>query len=222
MSSERLTEIATLVNALTFGEMTELVSGVWQLRAGREIDECKLARMLHRWTVKTIAGEELVPAVAPEAAVSSIAELPAPAVPAASSAAAAVLAQLDRHPTAESTAPELAPAERVEATMAGAPSVSEFSAPSRYASWGFSIRRLKAITGKTDDELRTLATMNAVEFAEYQRKLAELPVAVATAPAPTAGLVEPTAEAPALALAPVGAARFARTVRELTELQAAE
>jgi hypothetical protein len=94
------------------------------------------------------------------------------------------------------------------------------------ASWSISIGRFKTITGLSADELEALATMSADEFEEARkggffklRRPEEPPID--EAPPSAVALAEPSAEAPAPVLAPVGAERFARTMQEFSEMTAA-
>jgi hypothetical protein len=51
---DRLTEIATLVRTLTYGEMMELAHAIWKIRPdGAEVDQYSLPMMLHLWSTSS-------------------------------------------------------------------------------------------------------------------------------------------------------------------------
>jgi hypothetical protein len=52
----RLDEIATLMRALTYGEMIELAEGLWSVNGqGSEISKDNLPGLLHRWSTSRTA-----------------------------------------------------------------------------------------------------------------------------------------------------------------------
>ena len=54
LSRNRLNEIATLMRALTFGEMIELAQAIWKIRPqGEEVDQFSLPMMLHLWSTSS-------------------------------------------------------------------------------------------------------------------------------------------------------------------------
>jgi hypothetical protein len=49
----RLDEIATLIRALTYGEMMDLTAALWKMRPeGKEVTEQELPGIWHRWSTK--------------------------------------------------------------------------------------------------------------------------------------------------------------------------
>ncbi len=54
ISRNRLNEIATLMRALTYGEMMELARAIWKIRPqDGEIDQYSLPMMLHMWATSS-------------------------------------------------------------------------------------------------------------------------------------------------------------------------
>ena len=54
LSRSRLNEIATLMRALTYGEMIELARAIWKIRPqGEEVDQYSLPMMLHLWSTSS-------------------------------------------------------------------------------------------------------------------------------------------------------------------------
>ena len=54
LSRNRLNEIATLMRALTYGEMIELAQAIWKIRPeGEEVDQYSLPMMLHLWSTSS-------------------------------------------------------------------------------------------------------------------------------------------------------------------------
>jgi hypothetical protein len=53
LNRNRLEEIATLVRALTYGEMMELAQAIWKIRPEGAIDLQSLPMMLHLWSTST-------------------------------------------------------------------------------------------------------------------------------------------------------------------------
>jgi len=54
ISRNRLHEIATLVRALTYGEMMELARAIWKIRPeDGEVDQYSLPMMLHMWATSS-------------------------------------------------------------------------------------------------------------------------------------------------------------------------
>jgi hypothetical protein len=50
LQRSRLDEIATLVRALTYGEMMELAHAIWTIRPEGVVDQQSLPMMLHLWS----------------------------------------------------------------------------------------------------------------------------------------------------------------------------
>jgi len=49
-----LNEIATLMRALTYGEMMELAQAIWKIRPeGENVDQDSLPMLLHRWSTSS-------------------------------------------------------------------------------------------------------------------------------------------------------------------------
>jgi hypothetical protein len=57
LSYNRLNEIATLVRALTYGEMMELAHAIWKIRPEGAVDQQSLPMMLHLWSTLPLAGD---------------------------------------------------------------------------------------------------------------------------------------------------------------------
>jgi hypothetical protein len=55
LSYNRLNEIATLMRALTYGEMMELAHAIWKIRPEGAVDEHSLPMMLHLWSMSPSA-----------------------------------------------------------------------------------------------------------------------------------------------------------------------
>lgn len=53
----RLQEIATLIRALTYGEMMRLAQDLWRTRPSGALDERSLPMMLHLWSNPTAGAE---------------------------------------------------------------------------------------------------------------------------------------------------------------------
>jgi hypothetical protein len=53
----RLDEIATLMRALTYGEMMELAQAIWKIRPDGTVDEQSLPMMLHLWSTAPAGGD---------------------------------------------------------------------------------------------------------------------------------------------------------------------
>jgi hypothetical protein len=54
LSRNRLSEIATLMRTLTYGEMMELAHAIWKIRPeGEEVDQYSLPMMLHLWSTSS-------------------------------------------------------------------------------------------------------------------------------------------------------------------------
>jgi hypothetical protein len=54
LGRNRLSEIATLVRTLTYGEMMELAHAIWKIRPeGEEVDQYSLPMMLHLWSTSS-------------------------------------------------------------------------------------------------------------------------------------------------------------------------
>ncbi len=51
LTRNRLNEIATLVRALTYGEMMDLAQAIWKIRPDGAIDQQSLPMMLHLWSM---------------------------------------------------------------------------------------------------------------------------------------------------------------------------
>jgi hypothetical protein len=85
--SERLNEIAALIDALTYGEMMRLVAEVLHAKSTRQFDESILAQALHAWAARVVAGENIelsaVPTEPSPDALQAIAALAAGPVPSA-------------------------------------------------------------------------------------------------------------------------------------------
>jgi hypothetical protein len=57
LTRNRLNEIATLVRALTYGEMMELAHAIWKIRPDGTVDQQSLPMMLHLWSTSSPDGE---------------------------------------------------------------------------------------------------------------------------------------------------------------------
>jgi hypothetical protein len=57
LSRNRLSEIATLVRSLTYGEMIEFARAIWKIRPEGAIDQNSLPTMLHLWSISGSDGE---------------------------------------------------------------------------------------------------------------------------------------------------------------------
>jgi hypothetical protein len=57
LSRNRLSEIATLVRSLTYGEMIEFARAIWKIRPEGAIDQNSLPTMLHLWSISGSGGE---------------------------------------------------------------------------------------------------------------------------------------------------------------------
>jgi hypothetical protein len=57
LNRNRLNEIATLVRALTYGEMMELAHAIWKIRPEGTVDQQSLPMMLHLWSTLPPDGE---------------------------------------------------------------------------------------------------------------------------------------------------------------------
>jgi len=53
----RLNEIATLMRALTYGEMMELAHAIWKIRPDGAVDQHSLPMMLHLWSTLPPPGD---------------------------------------------------------------------------------------------------------------------------------------------------------------------
>jgi len=54
LSRNPLDEIATMVRALTYGEMMELAQAIWKIRPeGEGVDQNSLPMLLHRWSTSS-------------------------------------------------------------------------------------------------------------------------------------------------------------------------
>ena len=54
LSRNPLNEIATMVRALTYGEMIELAQSIWKIRQeGEGVDQDSLPMLLHRWSTSS-------------------------------------------------------------------------------------------------------------------------------------------------------------------------
>jgi hypothetical protein len=53
LNRSRLDEIATLVRALTYGEMMELAQAIWKIRPEGAVDQQSLPMMLHLWSTSS-------------------------------------------------------------------------------------------------------------------------------------------------------------------------
>jgi hypothetical protein len=53
LNRSRLDEIATLMRALTYGEMMELAHAIWKIRPEGVVDQQSLPMMLHLWSTST-------------------------------------------------------------------------------------------------------------------------------------------------------------------------
>ena len=54
LSRNPLNEIATMVRALTYGEMMELAQAIWKIRPeGEDVDQDSLPMLLHRWSTSS-------------------------------------------------------------------------------------------------------------------------------------------------------------------------
>jgi hypothetical protein len=54
LSRNPLDEIATMVRALTYGEMMELAQAIWKIRPeGKGVDQNSLPMLLHRWSTSS-------------------------------------------------------------------------------------------------------------------------------------------------------------------------
>jgi hypothetical protein len=54
LSRNPLNEIATMMRALTYGEMMELAQGIWKIRPeGEGVNQDSLPMMLHRWSTSS-------------------------------------------------------------------------------------------------------------------------------------------------------------------------
>jgi len=54
LSRNPLDEIATMVRALTYGEMMELAQAIWKIRPeGEGVDQDSLPMLLHRWSISS-------------------------------------------------------------------------------------------------------------------------------------------------------------------------
>jgi hypothetical protein len=58
LNRSRLDEIATLVRALTYGEMMELAQAIWKIRPDGTIDQQSLPMMLHLWSTSIDAAKD--------------------------------------------------------------------------------------------------------------------------------------------------------------------
>jgi hypothetical protein len=56
LNRNRLSEIATLVRTLTYGEMMELAQAIWNIRPEGTVDQQSLPMMLHLWSTSTPDG----------------------------------------------------------------------------------------------------------------------------------------------------------------------
>lgn len=57
LTRNRLSEIATLVRSLTYGEMMELARAIWNIRPDGTVDQQSLPMMLHLWSTSLPEGE---------------------------------------------------------------------------------------------------------------------------------------------------------------------
>jgi hypothetical protein len=53
LNRSRLDEIATLMRALTYGEMMELANALWKIRPEGTVDQHTLPMMLHLWSTSS-------------------------------------------------------------------------------------------------------------------------------------------------------------------------
>jgi hypothetical protein len=57
LTRNRLNEIATLVRALTYGEMMQFAHAIWKIRPEGAIDQQSLPMMLHLWSTSSPESE---------------------------------------------------------------------------------------------------------------------------------------------------------------------